>query len=78
MSPTEMRKFWIDIQAEGEGLRIVVGRGEEGEGFMSRSWDQNPAQSWPPTHVAFAAWDKQVDYKFCLLGMENRIGLRSR
>ena len=75
MSPTEMREFWIDIKAEGEGLRIEVGRGEDGEGFMSRSWDQNPAQSWPLTHVAFAAWNNQVHYKFCLPGMKSQKNL---
>jgi len=72
MSTTEMREFWIDVKAEGEGLRIEVGRGEDAEGFMSRSWDQNPAESWPPTHVAFAAWDSQVDYEFCLPGITCR------
>lgn len=66
-----MREFWIDIQAEGEGLRIEVGRGGEAEGFMSRSWSENPAESWPPTHIAFAAWDNHVDYNFCLHGKEN-------
>ena len=45
---------------------MTVGRGEDAEGFMSRTWDKNPADSWPPTHVAFAAWNSQVDYEFCL------------
>ena len=70
MSSTEMREFWIEFQTEGEGLRIEVGRGEEAEGFMSRAWDHNPATSWPPTHIAFAAFGRNVDYKFCLLGTE--------
>ena len=68
MSPTEMREFWIDFRAEGSGLRIDVGRGGDAEGFMSRTWDKNPAESWPPTHVAFAAWNSPVDYEFCLPG----------
>ena len=77
MSPTEMREFWIDIKAEGEGLRIEVGKGEDAEGFMSRSWDQNPADSWPPTHVGFAAWNSQVDYEFCLPGLKTHKELLS-
>ena len=65
LSPTEMRSFWIDLEVKGEGLKITVGRGDS-EVVMSRSWDTNPAKSWPPTHVAFAAWSKTVDYEFCL------------
>ena len=69
LSPTEMRSFWIDLEVKGEGLKITVGRGDS-EVVMSRSWDTNPAKSWPPTHVAFAGWDqnKTVDYEFCLTG----------
>ena len=61
-----MRQFWIEIMEEGNGVRIEVGQGTEVTGFMSRSWDNNPYNSWPPTHVAFAAWKTQVDYEFCL------------
>ena len=61
-----MRKFWIDIMEEGDVVRIEVGQGTEVTGFMSRTWDSNPYNSWPPTHVAFAAWDNPVDYEFCL------------
>ena len=70
LSPTEMRSFWIDLEVKGEGLKITVGRGDS-EVVMSRSWDTNPAKSWPPTHVAFAGWDqnKTVDYEFCLTGV---------
>ena len=65
-----MRSFWIDLEVKGEGLKITVGRGDS-EVVMSRSWDTNPAKSWPPTHVAFAGWDqnKTVDYEFCLTGV---------
>ena len=66
MSPTEMRKFWIEFQTEGEGLRIEVGRGEDAEGFMSRSWSENPATSWPPTHFALASYIQvEVDFRIC-------------
>ena len=77
LSPTEMRSFWIDLEVKGEGLKITVGRGDS-EVVMSRSWDTNPAKSWPPTHVAFAGWDqnKTVDYEFCLTGVLMR-NLRS-
>ena len=70
LSTTEMRSFWIDLEVKGEGLKITVGRGDS-EVVMSRSWDTNPAKSWPPTHVAFAGWDqnKTVDYEFCLTGV---------
>ena len=61
-----MRSFWIDIKKEGDGVRIDVGKGTETTGFMSRSWNSNPYNSWPPTQVAFAAWLTKVDYKFCL------------
>ena len=64
-----MRKFWIDIMEEGDGVRIEVGQGTEVTGFMSRTWDNNPNEL--PTYVAFAAWKNiwtniQVDYEFCL------------
>ena len=77
LSTTEMRSFWIDLEVKGEGLKITVGRGDS-EVVMSRSWDTNPAKSWPPTHVAFAGWDqnKTVDYEFCLKGVLTR-NLRS-
>ena len=61
-----MRIFWIDIRKEGDGVRIDVGKGTETTGFMSRTWDTNPYSSWPPTYVAFAAFGKGVEYKFCL------------
>ena len=63
-----MRKFWIDIRrtANDEGVRIVVGKGTELAGFLSRSWERNRYNSWPPTHVAFAAYKSKVDYRFCL------------
>ena len=61
-----MRRFWIDVRMEGGGVRIEVGEGTEVTGFMSRPWTSNPYNSWPPTHVAFAAWNSKVDYKFCL------------
>ena len=60
-----MREFWIDIQTEGEGLRVEVGRANEAEGFMRRSWEKNPAESWPPTHLAFAGWNAEVEYRIC-------------
>ena len=66
LSPTEMRSFWIDIKKEGNGVRIEAGKGTEATGFMSRSWNSNRYNSWPPTQVAFAAWLTKVDYKFCL------------
>ena len=66
MSSTEMRTFWIDFQTSGKSLTIRVGKGNENTEFMSRSWDVNPAKSWPPTHVAFTAWDTKVDYRFCI------------
>ena len=77
LSTTEMRSFWIDLEVKGEGLKITVGRGDS-KVVMSRSWDTNPAKSWPPTHVAFAGWDqnKTVDYEFCLTGVLMR-NLRS-
>ena len=65
MSSSEMRTFWIDFYRNGRGLTIKVGKEDQDE-FMSRSWDVNPAESWPPTHVAFAAWDTKVDYRFCI------------
>ena len=61
-----MRIFWTDINKEGNGVRIEVGQGTEVTGFMSRSWDNNPYNSWPPTHVAFAAFGKEINYEFCL------------
>ena len=78
LSPTEMRSFWIDLDdIYIWGLKITVGRGDS-EVVMSRSWDTNPAKSWPPTHVAFSGWDqnKTVDYEFCLTGVFTR-NLRS-
>ena len=61
-----MRRFWIDIRKEANGVKIEVGKGTEVTGFMSRSWDSISIACWPPTHVAFAAWNSKVDYKFCL------------
>ena len=61
-----MRKFWIDIMEEGDGVRIEVGQGTEVTGFMSRTWDTNIYGSWPPTYVAFAAFGTEIEYKFCL------------
>ena len=61
-----MRSFWIDIKKEEDGVRIEVGKGTETTGFMSRFWESNPYNSWPPTYVAFGAWNSKVDYKFCL------------
>ena len=62
-----MRRFWIDIRKKtNDGVRIVVGKGSELAGFMSRSWDSNRYNSWPPTHVAFAANKSKIEYKFCL------------
>ena len=61
-----MRIFWIDIREEGAGVRIDVGKGTEATGFMSRTWDTNPYSSWPPTYVAFANYQKGIEYKFCL------------
>ena len=66
-----MRGFWIDIRQEGEGVKIVVGKQCEVEGFMSRTWNSNPYDSWPPKHVAFAAFGKKIKYKFCLIPQEN-------
>ena len=68
LSKSAMRRFWIDIrkEANGEGVRIVVGKGSELVGFMRRSWESNRYNAWPPTHVAFAASESGVDYKFCL------------
>ena len=67
-----MRRFWIDIKKEGDGVKIDVGKGSEVSGFMSRSWNSNPYNSWPPTHVAFAAWNSKMEYKFCLKQTGNR------
>ena len=61
-----MRRFWIDVRKEGYGVKIEVGKGTEIRGFMSRSWDSIGNNSFPPTHVAFAAWGEKIDYKFCL------------
>ena len=61
-----MRRFWIDIREVGPVVRIVVGKGTEVTGFMSRTWDSNPYGSWPPTYVAFAAYGTEIEYKFCL------------
>ena len=48
-------------------MKIDVGKGTQGDlVIMSRSWDSNPYNFWPPTHVAFAAVNNNVDYKFCL------------
>ena len=59
-----MRTFWVDLKAEGNGLKITVGKGDS-EVIMSRSWDQNPAKSWPPTHVAFSSWSSgSVNFEF--------------
>jgi len=73
LSPTEMRRFWIDIKREGAGVKIDVGKGTEVTGFMSRTWDTNPYGSWPPKYVAFAASPSplpfvptEIEYKFCL------------
>jgi len=71
LSPTEMRRFWIDIKREGAGVKIDVGKGTEVTGFMSRTWDTmvhpwNPHGSWPPRYVAFAAFGTEIEYKFCL------------
>ena len=66
LSPTEMRRFWIDIRKEGDVVKIEVGKGAEVTGFMSRTWDSNSFNSWPPTHVAFAAYGEEINYKFCL------------
>merc|ERR550539_1709923 len=73
LSPTEMRTFWIDIKKEGNGVRIEAGEGTEATGFMSRSWGSNRYNSWPPTYVAFAAWDQEIDYKFCLKNQPGKI-----
>ena len=61
-----MRRFWIDIRKEANGVKIEVGKGVEVTGFMKRSFDSIGNKSWPPTHVAFAAWDSKVEYKVCL------------
>ena len=62
-----MRTFFIDIKRQGDGVKIDVGKGTQGDlVIMSRSWDSNPYNFWPPTHVAFAAVNNNVDYKFCL------------
>ena len=61
-----MRKFWIDVRKEGDGVKIEVGKGTEIRGFMSRSWDSIGYNSFPPTHVAFSAWNNKIDFKFCL------------
>ena len=61
-----MRKFFIDIKRQGDGLKIDVGKGTNGDLTMSRSWDSNPYNFWPPTHVAFSALNNNIDYKFCL------------
>ena len=61
-----MRRFWIDIKKEGNAVTFVVGIGNEVSGFMNRSWDRTRYNSWPPTHVAFAAFGRKIDYKFCL------------
>ena len=61
-----MRTFFIDIKRQGDGVKIDVGKGTKGDLIMSRSWERNPYDSWPPTHVAFAAWNNiTVDYNFC-------------
>ena len=61
-----MRTFWIDFQTSGKSLTIRVGKENENTEFMSRCWDLNPAKSWPPTHVAFSAWDTKVDFEICI------------
>ena len=66
LSATEMRSFWIEIKREGDGVRIEVGKGTEISGFMSRSWESNPYDSWPPTLIAFATFMGNVDFSFCL------------
>ena len=61
-----MRRFWIVIRNEANDVKIEVGKGTEVRGFMSRSWGSIGNYSWPPTHVAFAAWNSKIDFKFCL------------
>ena len=62
-----MRRFWIDIRKGlGGGVSIEVGKGTEERGFMRRSWARIRYKSWPPTHIAFAAWDNKIEYQFCL------------
>ena len=63
-----MRTFWIDFHTDGRRLEIKVGRGDEDTEFMSRSWEENPAPQWPPSHVAFTAWNNKVDFHFCIPG----------
>ena len=61
-----MRRFWIKIRKEGAGVRIELGRGTENTGFMSRTWDNNRYDHWPPTHVAFSSFNSKVEFIFCL------------
>ena len=56
----------ISVHFSSQGLEIKVGKGNEVEAFMSRSWDVNPAKSWPLTHVAFAGWNNKMEYEFCI------------
>ena len=58
--------FVIDLKKEGNNVRIDVRSGTEENLIMSRSWDTNPYDSWPPTLVAFAGFIGNVDFKFCL------------
>ena len=65
LSASEMRNFWIDIRKEGAGVRIEAGKDTNGPRFMSKSWPSNRHNSWPPTHIAFAAWNSKIAYRFC-------------
>ena len=66
LSATEMKMFVIDLKKEGDGVKIDVGSGTAENLIMSRSWDSNPYDSWPPTLIAFAAFIGNADFSFCL------------
>ena len=64
-----MRRFWIEIRkGDGDDVYIKVGKGAEAAAFMRRAFHSTRYRdkSWPPTHVAFAAWNNKIEYEFCL------------
>ena len=60
-----MKFFFIDYKKEGNSVKIDVGEGTEENVIMSRTWDSNPYDSWPPTVVAFRGFQTNVDFDFC-------------